>query len=62
MPEEGIAVECVGCHKKRTIPFKEWFDNYTDLNPPMCDVCYMPVIAVSASFKSKRRATQKTSR
>lgn len=43
--KDGITVQCIGCKAKRLIAFKD-AANLSDI--PMCETCFMPMVAVAA--------------
>jgi hypothetical protein len=53
---EGIVVQCVSCHEKKTISFDE-ASNMTDM--PMCERCFMPMVTVGAFVKPHQRRSPK---
>lgn len=51
--QDGITVQCVSCKTRKLLPFAA---AQALIDPPMCDRCGMPMVAVHAFV------TQKTTR
>ena len=52
MAEEGIKVRCICCRRTKNLPFEE---ASALKEPPMCDNCYMPMMAVEATVKGTKK-------
>ena len=42
-----LTVECIGCKARRTVDEAESKKLTAELSMPMCEKCYMPMVAVS---------------
>ena len=51
----GITCECVGCGATRVVGLEEAKLHSDETTVPMCETCYMPMVAVSAHVKARRK-------